>query len=497
MNPFNDSEDDDLEELAAQFKQSVDSGISTYFDNDDYQDIIAYLVDTGEIDYAKKALTQAIQLFPNESYFRLLKAKISAMEFNFSEAMDELDYIEANFEIIPEFYIEKVLIAHAAKQDIDGIPLLKKALEMDEAIPEAHLLLAHEYLSKRDVNTAVKHAVRAIQLDNLAAEDLKIVTIDFQDFFYPNDHILIKFFQMLTDELPMCASLWSGLGLTYMACSKFDEAIDAFQFQLSLNENDVVCYMNLAEAYFEMGRYEEALQNFNQVSEKCDWLPVNFQKGNCYFEMGDYDQALDHFMQVMESDPMYYGIIPSVVKVFERQGRYDEARAYLKMKLDDDPSRTELIPFLIELLDPHQDEELVRQLLNQAIQADEFPEQAFIYNGQTSGSMKAFNDSPLYSILHFFTVYCYKYKAPDLGIEILEEYVHHEEIGNDVHYFLAALYLSKYMIQKGIDILETAIQAAPESYYVSFANFFPTLTNWPEVQELVKLYHINPLSEIE
>lgn len=467
MNPFNDSEDNEIEELANQFKQSVDGGNYAFFDNDEYQDIVLYLIDCGELDYAKKAIFQAIQGNPDEPFFRLMRAKVFALEFNFPDAMKELDYVEQNFEPMPEFYVEKVLIAHAANLPIDGITLLNKALDMEENLPEAHLLLSHEYLSKRKIQAAVKHAVRAIQLDNLAAEDLKIVTIDFQDFFQSHDHILVDFFQRLTDELPMCSSLWSGLGLTYMACSDFEQAIEAFQFQHSLDENDAVCYMNLAECYYELGNYEEALINFNMVSEKCDWLPVSFQKGNCYFHMNDFPTAITHYMQVLEMDPMYSGVIPRIVKCFTMQGKYDKARAYLKMKLEENPEQLEVIQQLIQLSNPVKDIDYIRELAANALSA---------------------KDMPIHAFLHFFTDYCFNNEVPDLGIEVVREFLTDDEVCTDAHYFMAALLIAKGLHREGFEYLELALQAAPDAFIIDFLNFSPALANIPEVDALLNTY---------
>lgn len=467
MNPFNDSEDEEIEELAKQFKQSVDSGNFAFFDNDDYQDIIIYLIDTGDFEYAKKAVFQAIQDHPQESFFRLMRAKLFALEFNFSDAMKELDYVEQNFEINPEFYIEKVLIARAANQPIDGIELLNKALDMDDRLPEAHLLLAHEFLGKRNIDTAVEHAVRAIQLDNAAAEDLKIVTIDFQDFLQTKDHILIQFFQRLTDELPMCASLWSGLGLSYLACSEYEQAIEAFHFQHSLDENDPVCLLNLADANYELGYYEEALLNFNAVSEKCDWLMVSFQKGNCYFQMKDYQSALNNYMQVLEIDPMYVGAITHIVKTFKVQGKYDEARAYLRMKYEENPEQLEVIQQLIELSDPEKDIDYIRELSVAALNAQEIPEHAY---------------------LHFFTTYCCSNNAADLGIEVVKDFLTDSDVCTDAHYFMAALLLTKGLLREACEYLELALQAAPDAYLIDFLNIVPQSTNEPEINQLLNTY---------
>lgn len=467
MNPYDDNEDNDIEELAEQFKQAESCGTPLFFDEDDYQDVIGLLLESGEMEYAQKAIQRAISEFPEEPYFRIQYAKYYALMMNYKEAQRELNYLEANFTPIPEFYIEKVLISHAFNQKVNGIELLNKALDLDENIPEAHLLLTHEYLSDNDIEKAVHHAVRAIQLDVLAAEDLKIVTIDFQGFFAPSNGPLEEFYTRMTEELPMCGSLWSGLGLVYMNRHEFDRAIEAFQFQLSLDEDDSLSYVNLAEAYLASGDYENALGNFKIAQDKSEILRFDVQLGRCYFYMGDYDQAMCHFLQAKQDDPLYAFVISDIVRVFKAQGKYDEARAYLRDQLNKDPHNIDAIEELIDLLNPQKHVEEIKDLCFAALHTE---------------------NCSKYSFLNYFVFYCCHTDGADLGIEICSEYEYDPDLCTNVSYFLAALYLKKGQIQKGCEYLEIALQADPNLCFSDFEEMDPELKTIPEVAELLTLY---------
>lgn len=468
MSMYDDGEDDELEELAEEFRQAADSGCPVFFDREDFEDVIALFLENGQMDYARKALNAAVEQFPDEQYFRLQYAKYYALDMDFKAAFRELDYVENNYEPIPELFIEKVLISHAFNQEVDGVELLQRALSLDPDIPEAHMLLAHEYLADNDLDSAVQHAVRAIELDELAAEDLKIVMIDFQGLLVMRQsNIIIDFYSRLTEEMPMCGSIWSGLGLAYMNHSDFDQAVEAFQFQLSLDEDDSSAYINLAEALSAAGKYEEALHYFETAREKCNVLDFNLQIGRCYYNMQDYDNALFFFLQTKEDDPMYVFVPSEVVRVLKAQGKFDEARAYLRNQLEKDPQNIDAIEDLIDLLDPQKHTEEIRQLCDMALNSE-------------------FN--PKYGFLSFFVFYCCHTEGADLGIDICIQFVDDPDICTDVQYFLAALYLEKGQVELGCEFLELALQADPQPCVVDFEDMDPDFANIPEVAELLRIY---------
>lgn len=467
MNIFEDNENGEIEELAAQFKQASDNDISLYFDADDFEDIISYLLENGEFDYAKKALQSAVDQYPHNTYFYIQYAKYYALKMDFSEAKKKLDYIEQHCTIIPEFYVEKVLILHALNQPVEGIELLHKALALDEEMAEAHLLLAHEYLTVTDVDLAVKHALRAIQLDNLAAEDLKLVTIDFHEMFGQQKNILTDFYQRMTHEMPLCGSLWCGLGLTYITNGDFENAIEAFQFELSLDEEDSLAYVNLAEAYYGAEDYAQALEYFNIAQQKCSLLQFNIPIGRCYYQLKDYDSALWYFRQAKEDEPLYVELASDISKVLTMQGKFDEARSYLRAQWNKDPDNLSLIKELVDLLDPQNDQDELRALCFHVFNSKKIPKLPFLI---------------------FFVLHCCLSHGEDLGIEICSPLISDSEVCTDIYYFMAALYLKKGHIQQGCEFLETALQSDPYLYDFVFDIMDPDFQTIPEVMQLCRIY---------
>ena len=120
MDQFDDMDNLEMEELAQRFKSAVDHGQTFYFENTDIQDVIGYFLETGDMKYCEKAITYAMQTYPNDPYIRLLRSKYFSLQQKFVDAERELDYVEGHFAPIPELYIEKVILAHLCNVIITG-----------------------------------------------------------------------------------------------------------------------------------------------------------------------------------------------------------------------------------------------------------------------------------------------------------------------------------------------------------------------------------------
>ena len=467
MSVYDDRDDDEIEELAEQFMHDVDEGRPFLMSGDDYEDVINYLLDIHEMEYAEEAIKAAIKAYPDDAFFHLQHAKYHSMMMNFAEAQKKLEYVERHFEPLPELFVEKVLVSHALNKPIDAIGALNKALSMDERFPEAHLLLSQEYLIDQKLDKAVEHAVRAIQLDTLSAVDLNMMTMDFLPLLSPTKQIVTEFFLRLTEEFPMCATLWGGLGLTYMNSNDFAHAIEAFQFQLSLDEENAVAYINLADAQFAAGDYTAAARNYITAQEKSDMPHLPLQIGRCYFQLGDYDAAMASFLQLQKQDFMGNFATVDIVKTFKAQGKYDEARAFLRNMVKEDPQNMDALEELIYLLDPVKDNEEIRDICFMGMHNEDYPKYAF---------------------LHTFVVFCCDNGAYDLGIEVCAEYEDDPDLTTKVLYSTAALYLKKGHISRACEFLEEALMAAPEDCFADFEELDPLFVDVPEVAQLLKIY---------
>ncbi|MBO4503598.1 MAG: tetratricopeptide repeat protein [Bacteroidales bacterium] len=467
MGHYDDSEDNDIRELAEQFTRDFDAGRRLFLGRDDFEDIINYFFDIGDMNQAEKAIKKGTETYPDDAYLQLQYVKYHAMMMDYNAAQKKLEYVEKNFEPVPDLYVEKVLVYQALNQPIDAISALNKALSMDEKYPEAHMLLVQEYLLDQNIEKAVEHAMRSIQLDETFVDDIGMINIDFLYPKFQKKDLLVNFFTRMTEEYPMYPSLWGGLGLAYMNASEYEHAVDAFLFQLSLDESDFIVHINIADAYYSMGDNVNAIQHYLKANEKTDIPSLDLNIGRCYFNMGDYESAMSFFILAQNREELFNMATGDIVRTFRVQGKFDEARAFLRNMVKDNPQNMNAVEELLPLLDPERDTEEIKDLCFMAFHNEDYPK---------------------YGFLHNFVQFCCENGGYDLGIDVCLEYLDDPDIDTTVMYALAAFYLKKGHVQQACNYLERALIAAPDDSYSDFEELDARFVDVPEVMELLSRY---------
>lgn len=456
----------EIEELAEQFKRAADMGDFCYLDEPDLEDVIGYFLDNDDWKYSKKAIAMGLKNYPKEPYFRILHVKYFTLRRKFKDAENEINYIELHFPPIPELYVEKIMLAHATNQNIDAIALLKKALKLDEGNPEIHLLCAVEYLDKNNVKQAVNHAKRAIYLDPEIAMDITSVTLDVQTFFKDNKQVSIRFFTALSEEFPLSSNIWSGLGISYLSENDYTHALEAFQNELALDDNDPLVYMNIGESYFGLNEYHKAIDYFHIANERCDIMQFNIQLGRCYFELKEYDKAMHYFRIAYQDTAMHTFVIPDIVRLLLAEDKVGEARTFLLRNFKEAPQELPIMEELLNLLTPEKDHNEMKLLCDIAIKESDDPSEFF----------------------DFLVHYCCDNEYFEFGIEICEEHRDLPDISDVIGYHLAALYLLDGQIPKGCEYLKNAIMICDNNLIPSFVMMNDKLMSIPQVADIVDRY---------
>ncbi|OPH10107.1 tetratricopeptide repeat protein [Cylindrospermopsis raciborskii] len=70
--------------------------------------------------------------------------------------------------------------------------------------------------------------------------------------------------------------------------------------------HDEVIYKNRADHLYQLGEYEEAVENYNQaIALNINYVDAYYQRGKIYFNRGIYEAAVDDFSMVIKTQPNY------------------------------------------------------------------------------------------------------------------------------------------------------------------------------------------------
>jgi len=174
------------------------------------------------------------------------------------------------------------------KGDAEGIPFMKRAIELDPNFAMAYCGLAVQYSNLGQANLAAENARKAYSLRDRVSER-------------ENYRISAFYFQYVTGEVEKATEayeLWAksyprdmvphgNLGTIYSALGQYDKAIAENQIQQSL-EPTIVGYGNLASSYINVNRLKEAKQTLQEAQQhhfdgiwlRLDWYALAFLEGN-------------------------------------------------------------------------------------------------------------------------------------------------------------------------------------------------------------------------
>jgi protein O-GlcNAc transferase len=134
-------------------------------------------------------------------------------------------------------------------------------------------------------------------------------------------------FSVLASENPENAAYQFNYGISLQQCKQDKEAIPHLEKVIQLRPDYIQAYQQLAAAYNEVGRYDDAIRTVKTA------LPQTDQKGGLYCTWGRslekqqlYDEAIDMFQKAV-NDPQWGGYAK---KQIERQADLKKRAAMIK-----------------------------------------------------------------------------------------------------------------------------------------------------------------------
>ena len=97
--------------------------------------------------------------------------------------------------------------------------------------------------------------------------------------------------------------LLNGLGINYRILGRYEDAIANFN-KILLETDDEAVYSNRGIAYVNRGEYEKAFKDFEKaLSINPEFASAYSNRGNLYLNLGDYEMGIADFEQALIYDP--------------------------------------------------------------------------------------------------------------------------------------------------------------------------------------------------
>lgn len=205
----------------------------------------------------------------------------------------------------------------------------KKALEIDEGLPEAHAALANSlFLADWNFAESNREFQRAIELNpNYAAA---------HHWYAGNLLIMAKFDDAVAEmnraqELdPLSLIINTELGTTYLYARQYDRSIEQLRKTLQMDQSFYFAHYSLGMAYVMKGSVEEGQAEYQKARQLSDDPFVLALLGHSYAVTGKKDEALRTAEQLKEISRKRYVPAYSLAIVYAGLNEKEQAFEWLE-----------------------------------------------------------------------------------------------------------------------------------------------------------------------
>lgn len=136
----------------------------------------------------------------------------------------------------------------------------------------------------------------------------------------------------------------------YYQIQRFEGAIEFLKKASELQPENYEVVVNLGNAYFDAGRYDEAEKSYNKaLAKKDDDLNVRTDLGLTFIfrDSPNYDRAIQEFKRVLEKDPSHLQALQNLTVAYTKKSDRENANATLA-RLEQADNANAAIPKLRE-----------------------------------------------------------------------------------------------------------------------------------------------------
>lgn len=291
------------------------------------QDLIQSLTPTEKIDAARQADRETREKLASLGYIssgRVFSKEEFTVRDDVKVLLPYLNKAGQGWKLVKEGQKDK------------GIDLLKEVIKERKEIDLAYKHLASIYQEAGDTEEAIiilEKGLDALPTNyDIFAEYIKVLVSAEQ-----YDKAIEAFEKTSLREMEYDPEIWNNLGTAFAKKGRFQNAIEAFEMGLSLDEKHPEMYNNLANACFSYGMlskdpytYSRSFEYYKKAIELDPSYPAPyFGLGHAYRQEGNLDGAIYCWEKALEADPDF------------SQVHFDLALAYLYS--DDKPRALDLL----------------------------------------------------------------------------------------------------------------------------------------------------------
>jgi tetratricopeptide (TPR) repeat protein len=318
---------------------------SIYFDSEEFGIIITYYMSEERYADALEALIHAELCHPEDVELSLHKVRIMMHLDNFDRAFELLSILEDKAYDLFEINLYKGHI-YTMNDDIENAIkefelAIEKNPELDDEelqyIPE--ILMDHKYFDE-----AIVFLHKFIDAGNADAKMFFNIGYCYEQI--SNIQEAEKYYEKSLDEDPFNEKTWIILGSLYLNALNLDKALEAFEFALSINNNDDIASLCKIATLITSGEYDKAINCIMDVLSKSpDDANALYRLGECYEKKQNPEEAKHCYTKAIRQetdfDMSYWGLS----RILYAQGDIETAIQVIDKAIEIEPDNEDYLYF--------------------------------------------------------------------------------------------------------------------------------------------------------
>jgi len=238
---------------------------------------------------------------------------------------------------------------------------LRQAIEVSYKDPELHYLLAKVYLLQGNHQQFLRESTKTLVVNENYAPAYNAMAMYYLSI-KDNNHAIENIEKSLK-LAPEDISSRILRGKIRMQLQQYDKSLEDFQFGLTYNAHNKELHNLIAEAYFNLGHWQEAIEEFaqaeifsdsfftafarqeeillNKIKEDTDNLLRKMDLASLYFTAVKYDKAKQILTEVIENNPSYLPAQINLGLLLVFENKYFEAIKIYREVLAKSPANKE------------------------------------------------------------------------------------------------------------------------------------------------------------
>ena len=337
----------DIKELIHKYEQMRYMGKSMYFDPDEFAILANYYNDFGDVSEAEYITESGLKMHPSSTDLMIVKAKLLAAALQFQEAYDYLLGIGED-----ENNVDYLLVKIECLLNLDQLEQANEILdtvlsETEVTDEDLYTFLTEVGYIYNDIDlydVAILLLEKAREIDN---EDLDVlIDLSYAYEMLDNFEKAIEINNSILDINPYSFDGWVNLGKLHSMLQDYEKSIEAFDFALTIDDNDVNVLKMKALTLYLNDNVEEAVRIFRECLENSpedESLYDSLLEG--YEVMEQYDEIIE-LIALKEAKFGSKGVLLKRAQIYLTQDKYEEAQEVFEKIPEDE--RTSLEYYILE-----------------------------------------------------------------------------------------------------------------------------------------------------